>query len=114
MVIDRPRIELPGQFGMNIFSGAAPTGPTETNEKAGVKESIRVVQFTLNAIIMDSNNRRLTIINNTILKVGDMIQGAQVTNIVKSKVLLTVNKKTVVLSTNSRVKQVRLVEEKGE
>lgn len=112
MAIDRPKMELSQEFGIGIFSGNE-SAAEEKKEPGIKKESVRIVQFTLNAIVIDET-RRLTIINNTILKVGEMIQGAQVDNIVKGKVVLKVNKKTVVLSTNSRVKQVRLLEEQGE
>ena len=68
----------------------------------------KTVEFKLNAIIMDQN-RKLTIINDTILKVGDMVSGARVTRIGKGEVILRINNRDVVLSTNSRIKQVRII-----
>lgn len=108
MVESYPRQELPQEFGTTIFSKGedAPAG------KEGPKYQ-REVEYKLNAIIID-RTRRIAIINDTILSVGDMIQGAQVVSIVKSRVVLTIEKKTILLSTNSRIKKVKLIGGKGE
>jgi hypothetical protein len=108
MAIDFPKQELPELIGVPIFSrGLSPEDtPTQT-------ETPKEITFKLNAIIIDSQ-KRVAIINDTILKVGDMILGAKVMIIVKSKAVLKINSKDVVLSTNSRIKKVKLIGGQGE
>ncbi|MCP5049488.1 MAG: hypothetical protein GY940_20120 [bacterium] len=105
-----PRREITPEFGEAIFT----RGVTEQEEKEETQSApAKKVVFELNAIIMD-RERRLTIINDTILKVGDVISGAKVIGIGKGKVVLNIENKNVILSTNSRVKQVWLIGGKGE
>ncbi|MCP5045729.1 MAG: hypothetical protein GY940_01055, partial [bacterium] len=101
-----PRKELPSLFRPGIFSFEAPEEET-IEEKINTRT--KTVEFKLNAIIMDKD-RKLTIINDTILKVGDMIAGARVMRIGKGEVILNVNNKNIILSTNSRIKQVKIIE----
>lgn len=103
-----PRQELPQEFGSGIFSKKEEASETQEGPKYK-----REVEYKLNAIIID-RKRRIAIINDTILTVGDMIQGAEVVSIIKSRVVLTIEKKTVLLSTNSRIKKVTLIGGKGE
>ena len=95
--------ELPTEFGRKIFSGGIlvenkPTGPQYERE----------VEFKLNAIIIDES-RRIAIINDKILYVGDFIEGAEVIVVVKSQVVLKIKNEQFVLSTNSRIKKIRLI-----
>ncbi len=103
-----PRQELEQEFGGDVFS----KGEVEPKKETGPKYQ-REVEFKLNAIIID-RTRKIAIINDTILTVGDHIQGAEVVSIVKSKVVLSVNGKEVPLSTNSRIKKVKRIGGKGE
>ena len=103
-----PREESPRQLGLAIFT----RGEQEDETKTGPRYR-RELEFKLNAIIID-RLRRVAIINDTILNVGDTIQGAVVKSIVKSKVVLEINKKQILLSTNERIKTVMLRGGKGE
>jgi hypothetical protein len=108
MAVDYPRQEFPSTFGVAIFSKGL--SPDETPVQT---ETPKEITFKLNGIIIDSE-KRVAIINDTILKVGDIISGAKVMIIVKSKVVLKINSKDVVLSTNSRIKKVKLIGGQGE
>lgn len=102
-----PRSELPEEFGAPIFSSGSAPG----SEPGSEDQYTREIEFRLNAIIIDQQ-RRMAIINDQIVKIGDTILGATVVSIVKSEVVLMIEKTTVVLSTNSRIKKIRLVESK--
>jgi len=103
-----PRREIPDSFGIPIFSRGI-----LQQKKVETPVPTREVEFKLNAIIIDQN-RRIAIINDTIVKVDDTIAGAKVVAIVKSKVQLKIKSKTIVLSTNSRIKRVKLIGGQGE
>ncbi|MGE5340736.1 MAG: hypothetical protein ACM3SY_04560 [Candidatus Omnitrophota bacterium] len=102
-----PKSELPAEFGGNLF--AKPVEQLSANEPVYERE----IEFKLNAIIID-DHRRLAIINDKIVRIGDLIQGAQVVDIVKSQVTLKGGNDNVVLSTNSRIKKIKLAGGKGE
>lgn len=105
-----PRRELLPQVGTGAFSrGLEPKREQEVPRENVGKE----VKFELNAIIMDTR-RKLAIINGVIVKEGDMVAGAKINIIAKSKVVLKINNQTVILSTNSRIKTVRLLGGNGE
>lgn len=103
-----PKQQLPNQFGTPIFSGGQPEDTSAPQQPTYTRE----VKFELNAIIMDAN-RKLAIINDKILKVGDNIQGAVIQNIEKSKVILSIEQKQIVLSTNSRIQSIRLLKKEN-
>jgi hypothetical protein len=105
-----PRQELPPQFGPAIFTRGKEYQP---DQSTGNPVTEKEMKFELNAIILDMQ-RRLAIINNTIVKEGDMVGGAKIFAIAKSKVVLKINGQTVILSTNSRIKTVRLLGGTGE
>lgn len=110
MAQKHPHKELPPQVGKSAFTrGIEPSQKQETTKKAIEKE----VKFELNAIIMDAM-RKLAIINGVIVKEGDMVAGAKINIIAKSKVILKINNQTVILSTNSRIQTVRLLGGNGE
>ncbi|MCP4152802.1 MAG: hypothetical protein GY757_34030 [bacterium] len=71
------------------------------------------VQFILNSIVIDKE-RRLAVVNDSIVKTGDIINGARVMSIQKSRVVLKIKDKTIVLSTTSRIKLIKLVGGNGE
>ncbi len=104
-----PKEELPQQFGATIFSK-----PQSVEEivSTGTPEE-KEVRFKLNSIVIDKK-RRLALINDTIVKVGDFISGAQVMNIQKSHVLLKFRDQTILLSTTSRIKKITYVGGTGE
>jgi hypothetical protein len=108
MTLPYPRQELPKEYGADIFSG----GGVEAEAPPVEPKYEKVVEFKLNAIIIDAK-RRIAIINNTIVKPGDIIEGAVVLSIAKTMVVLKVNNENVVLSTNSRIKEVKLIGGKG-
>jgi hypothetical protein len=108
LAIPYSKQELPDDFGVKIFtrgklSEDKPTGPKYEKE----------LEFNLNAIIIDEK-RRIAIINNTILQEGDIIQGAEIISIIKSRVTLKINDEQFVLATNSRIKKIRLMGGRGE
>jgi hypothetical protein len=102
------RRELPPEFGKDIFSRGIAEASTPDEPQYE-----REVEFKLNAIILD-DKRRIAIINNKILEVGDVIQGAEVIAIVKSSVVLKIRDENLVLSTNARIKRVRLLQSRGQ
>lgn len=103
MATPNAKRELDDVFGKQIFSRGRPKG---TIPSTPVYE--REVEFVLNAIIIDEE-RRIAIINDEILGVGDVILGARVESIVKSRVVLKLGGRVVALSTNSRVKRIKLL-----
>jgi len=108
LVIPFAKREIPAQFGKEILVSRDIPG-----EMPGKSQVEREVEFRLNAIIID-DSRRIAIINDKILKMGDILEGAEVKLIAKSKVLLKIRGEEIVLSTNSRVKRVRLLEDRKE
>ncbi len=94
--------ELPEEIGIPIF--VKEIYQQKSSEKAR-NEYVEVV-FKLNAIIIKQEGKYV-IINNKILKVGEMVDGAIVKDIKKSKVLLEFNGKEIILSTNSKIKKIR-------
>jgi hypothetical protein len=106
-----PKMELQQQFGSDIF---IKTEEPVILKKPPPKPTLeREVEFKLNAIIIDET-RRIAIINNTILKVGDVFLGAEVKSIKKRRVVLIIEGNRILLSTNSRIKKVRLSGGHGE
>ncbi len=91
--------EITPEFGSQIF-----VKPVPKDEVPVSTETVKEIEFVLNGILIDST-RRLAIINDTILKIGDMILGAQITAIVKNKVILKFNQQEIVLSTDSKIKK---------
>ncbi len=61
---------------------------------------VKEIKFVLNSIVIDKE-RRLAVINDSIVKTGDIINGARVMSIQKSRVVLKIKDKTIVLSTTS-------------
>ena len=100
--------ELPTEFGQEIFS----SGKFDDAMSSKSQEE-QEVEFKLNAIIID-DTRQIAIINDKIVKPGDNVLGAEVVMIAKSKVLLKARGEEFVLSTNSRVKRVRLLGDRKE
>jgi hypothetical protein len=103
-----PQKELSSEFKTKLFS----RGKQEKEKPAGPRYE-REVEFKLNAIIID-DTRHIAIINDKILKTGEMIEGAEVVSIAKSRVVLKFKGETFELSTNSRIKKVRYIGGKGE
>ncbi|MCP5103646.1 MAG: hypothetical protein GY950_09720 [bacterium] len=108
-----PKRPLPREFGGGIF--ALPPDDTIPDEKPAAKKEIR---FRLDAIVIDDGKkgrkRRVAIVNDTILHTGEFIAGARVTSIQKSRVVLKFKEKSIVLSTDSRIKTITLVGGKGD
>jgi hypothetical protein len=109
MIEKVPDRELPDAFGRPIFS----TGLEQVEKQRVETGTAGEVEYRLNAVIID-RRRRIAIINDTILKKGDIIAGARVTAVMKSKVVLKVNGKDIELSTDSPIKRVRLTAAKDE
>ncbi len=103
--------ELPQRYGNPIFSVTLVTSTPAGYVTGEGKE--KEIQFKLNAIIMD-RERRLAVINGTIVKAGELVNGALVTNIGKKRVMLKYNDTDIVLSTESRIKTIKLVGGTGE
>ena len=95
--------ELPPEFGTKIFSGGA-----AVEDKPKGPQYEREVEFKLNAINIDEK-RAIADINGKRLRVGDVVQGAEVIAIIKGQVVLQINNKKFVLSTNSRIKKIKLM-----
>ncbi len=104
-----PKQELPREFGIDIFS----LGSAVEENVPQAPQYERELKFKLSAILIGSN-RRIAVINDKILKIGGIIQGAEVISIEKNKVVLRINKEEIVLSTLSQIKIVRIVGGKGE
>ncbi len=102
-----PRNDIPSEFGAKIF-----TIPGTPKEKIKLPEGEKEIEFKLNAIIIDEK-RKIAIINDKILKVGDFIEGAQVQAIVRREVLLKLDDREIVLSTSSKIKKIKLIGGKG-
>lgn len=98
--------ELSPEFGTSIFSIHEEYDALREDESKFEKE----IQFRLNFIIIDNDkDRRIALINDTILNTGDFISGAKVINIQKSRVILKFKEKNIVLSTDSRIKTIKLI-----
>jgi len=94
--------ELPESIGIPIFVKEIYSQQDKPENKGEIKE----VVFKLNAIIIKQEGS-YAIINKQIVKIGDMILGAIVKDIKKSKVLLEFKGKEIILSTNSKIKKIR-------
>lgn len=97
-----PPREIEPEYGNPIF-----TKPKELEPAPASTEPVKEVEFVLNGIIIDST-RRIAIINDTILKEGDMILGATITTIAKNKVTLKINQQNIILSTESKIQKIKL------
>ncbi len=94
--------ELPESIGIPIFVKEIYSQQEKPENKSEIKE----VVFNLNAIIIKKEGK-YAIINEQIVKIGDMVTGAIVKAIKKSRVLLEFKGKEVILSTNSKIKKIR-------
>ena len=97
-----PRQELPDEYGRDIFS-APPKTEYETTES--IEEPIDL-RFRLNSILID-RGRRIAVINDTILFVGDTIAGARVESIQDKRVLLKLRDKNIVLSNEPGIDSIK-------
>lgn len=104
-----PRQELPKEFGRDIFS-APPKTEYETADDAGEPTDFR---FRLNSILID-RGRRIAVINDTILFVGDTIAGATVESIQEKRVLLKLRDKNIVLSNEPGIDTIKKAGGKGD
>ena len=73
-----------------------------------IDESSEEVKFTLYAVIIDID-RKLCIINDRILKVGSVINGAMIQKIEKGRVDLMVGGERFSLTTNQKIKTIKLL-----
>ncbi len=103
------RREVPAQFGRAIFSPP----PRLEYEAPTDKKDLTHLQFRLNSIIIDKQ-RRIAVINNTILFTGETIAGARVESIQKDRVLLKFRERSIVLSTAPGLSTIRLAGGKGD
>jgi len=105
-----PLENLPDEYGLPIFTlGEEKKAEPKKSDAPPPLEQ----EFILNGIIIDKE-RKTAIINNTILKENQLIGGARVLSIRKGEVILEVNNERISLSTNSRIKRVRLIGGTGE
>jgi hypothetical protein len=104
-----PRQELPEEYGRDIFS-APPKTEYETTEDTEEPTDFR---FRLNSILID-RGRRIAVINDTILFVGDTIAGARVVSIQDKRVLLKLRDKNIVLSNEPGIDSIKKSGGKGD
>ncbi|MCP4213242.1 MAG: general secretion pathway protein GspB [bacterium] len=100
-----PKRKLSPRFGSSIFINRVDAEPAKTGNNKEIKHEVR---FKLNSTISEKD-RRLAVVNGTLVQEGQIVSGAEVVSIRKGRVVLRYRGKQLHLTTSAGIKEIKAV-----